>query len=134
VCVCVCVSMCECVCACASVYAVMCVLRLQPVPYLLQVEVVTRMAMQVFSNASTRERRAKGSVRSSVAAQRSRDDAGHTAGAPKLGRWGMCGLQMARVGQNRIYTPYMTVYLVISLPKLLYVNRIYIVLANPTDG
>jgi len=39
---------------------------------------------------------------------------------------------MIRVGQNRIYTPYMTVYLVISLPKIPYVNRIYMVLANPT--
>jgi len=38
-----------------------------------------------------------------------------------------------RVGQHRIYTPYMTVYLVISLPKLPYIHRIYIymVLANP---
>ena len=39
---------------------------------------------------------------------------------------------MTRVGQNRIYTPYMTVYLVISLPKLPYIHRIYMVLANPT--
>ena len=31
-----------------------------------------------------------------------------------------------RVGQNRIYTPYMTVYLVISLPKIPYIHRIYI--------
>jgi len=38
---------------------------------------------------------------------------------------------MCRVGQNRIYTPYMTAYLVISLPKILYVNCIYMVLANP---
>jgi hypothetical protein len=29
-------------------------------------------------------------------------------------------LLLFRVGQNRIYTPYMTVYLVISLPKLPY--------------
>jgi len=36
------------------------------------------------------------------------------------------------VGQNRIYTPYMTVYLMISLPKIPYIHRIYIVLANPT--
>ena len=36
-----------------------------------------------------------------------------------------------RVGQNRIYTPYMTVYLVISLPKLSYIHRIHMVLANP---
>jgi hypothetical protein len=31
-----------------------------------------------------------------------------------------------------IYTPYMTVYLVISLPKIPYTHRIYMVLANPT--
>jgi len=36
-----------------------------------------------------------------------------------------------RVGQNRIYTPYMAVYLVISLPKVPYMHRIYMVLANP---
>jgi hypothetical protein len=30
------------------------------------------------------------------------------------------------VGQNRIYAPYMTVYLVISLPKIPYIHRIYI--------
>jgi len=35
-----------------------------------------------------------------------------------------------RVGQNRIYTPYMTVYLVISLPKIPYIHRIYMVLAR----
>jgi len=35
---------------------------------------------------------------------------------------------MCRVGQNRIYT----VYLVISKPKIPYVHRIYMVLANPT--
>jgi len=38
---------------------------------------------------------------------------------------------MSRVGQNRIYTSYMTVYLVLSLPKIPYINRIYTVLANP---
>jgi len=37
-----------------------------------------------------------------------------------------------RVGQNRIYTPYMAVYLVISLPKIPYINRIFMVLANPS--
>jgi len=31
-----------------------------------------------------------------------------------------------RVGQNHIDTPYMTVYLVISLPKVPYMHRIYI--------
>ena len=41
-------------------------------------------------------------------------------------------LYINRVGQNRIHTPYMTVYLVISLPKILYIHRIYMVLANPT--
>ena len=38
---------------------------------------------------------------------------------------------ISRVGQNRIYTPYMTEYLVISLPKIPYIDRIYMVLANP---
>jgi hypothetical protein len=35
-------------------------------------------------------------------------------------------LQVCRVGQNRIYTPYMTVYLVDSLQKIPYMHRIYI--------
>jgi hypothetical protein len=41
--------------------------------------------------------------------------------------WRVC-----RVGQNCIYTPYMTVYLVIFLPKIPYTHRIYMALANPT--
>ena len=41
-------------------------------------------------------------------------------------------LHMYRVHQNRIYAPYMTVYVVISLPKMPYIRRIYMVLANPT--
>ena len=41
---------------------------------------------------------------------------------------------MLRVGQNRIYAPYMTVYLVISLPKIPYIHRIYMVLANPSNA
>ena len=40
------------------------------------------------------------------------------------------GEDICRGGQNRIYIPYMTVYLVISLPKIPYINRIYMVLAN----
>ena len=36
-----------------------------------------------------------------------------------------------RFGQSRIYSPYMTIYLVISLPNKPYVHRIYMVLANP---
>jgi hypothetical protein len=42
------------------------------------------------------------------------------------------GCVICRVGQNRIYTPYMTVYMVNSLPKLPYTHRIYMVLANPS--
>ena len=38
-----------------------------------------------------------------------------------------------RVGQNRIYTPYMTVYLMKSLQKILYIHRIYMVLASPRN-
>ena len=37
---------------------------------------------------------------------------------------------MCRVGRNCIYTPYMTAYLVISLPKIPFIHRIYMVLAN----
>jgi hypothetical protein len=40
-------------------------------------------------------------------------------------------IYMPRVGQNRICAPYLTVYLVISLPKVPYIHRIYMVLANP---
>ena len=36
--------------------------------------------------------------------------------------------ETCRVSQNRIYTPYMTVYLVISLPKIPYMHRIYMYL------
>ena len=43
-------------------------------------------------------------------------------------------LKITRVGQNRIYTPCMTVYLVISLPKIPYLSRIYMVLANPKNN
>jgi hypothetical protein len=43
-----------------------------------------------------------------------------------LARLGACWLAMCRVGQNRTCTPYMTVYLVISLPKIPYIHRIYI--------
>jgi len=38
---------------------------------------------------------------------------------------------LCRVGQNHINSPYMTVYLVISLPKIPYIHRKYMVLANP---
>ena len=39
--------------------------------------------------------------------------------------------KICRVGQNRKYTLYMTVYLVDSLQKIPYMHRIYMVLANP---
>jgi len=41
---------------------------------------------------------------------------------------------VAQVGQDRIFTPYMTVHLAIPLPKILYIHRIYMVLAKPTCG
>jgi hypothetical protein len=40
-------------------------------------------------------------------------------------------VDICRVGQDRVYTPYVTVYLVIFLPKIPYTHRIYMVLANP---
>ena len=42
----------------------------------------------------------------------------------------MC-VKYVGVGQNRIYTPYITVYLLNILPKTPYIQRIYVVLANP---
>ena len=39
---------------------------------------------------------------------------------------------ICRVGQNRIYTLHMTVYLMKSLQKIPCIHRIYVVLANPT--
>ena len=39
---------------------------------------------------------------------------------------GMTVNVIVRVGQNRIYTPYMTVCMVISLLKIPYVHRIYV--------
>ena len=38
----------------------------------------------------------------------------------------MVGSSPSRVGQNRVYTPFMTVYLVIPLPKIPYIHRMYI--------
>jgi len=38
---------------------------------------------------------------------------------------------VCRVGQNRTYAPYMTIYLVIFQPKLPYIHCIYMVLGNP---
>ena len=40
---------------------------------------------------------------------------------------------MSTVGQNRVYTLYMTVNMVLSLPKIPYTHRIYMVLANPIN-
>ena len=36
------------------------------------------------------------------------------------------GVYIRRFGQYCMYTPYMTVYLVISLPKIPYIHRIYV--------
>jgi len=38
---------------------------------------------------------------------------------------------MYRVGKNYVYIHRMTVYLMISLPKIPCIHRIYMVLANP---
>jgi len=40
---------------------------------------------------------------------------------------------LSKEGQKRTYTPFLTVYLVISLPKLPFIHRIYMVLANPNS-
>jgi len=41
--------------------------------------------------------------------------------------------EMTRVGQNRICTLFMTVHMVASLPKMLYIHCIYMVLVNPRN-
>jgi hypothetical protein len=40
---------------------------------------------------------------------------------------------MTRVGQDRIYKPNMTAYLVISLPKIPYIQSVCVALANLSD-
>ena len=47
---------------------------------------------------------------------------------------GMGSQGTGRVGQDRIYAPYMTIYLVVSLPKIPCIYRICMVLANPRYG
>jgi hypothetical protein len=42
--------------------------------------------------------------------------------------------EIIRVGQNRIYTPYMTVHLVISLSKVPCIHHIFMVLDNPRNN
>ena len=42
-------------------------------------------------------------------------------------------IKINKVGQNRIYTLYMAVSMVISLPKIPYIHRMYMVLANPIN-
>ena len=49
-------------------------------------------------------------------------------------KWIRAAEQIAKVGQNRTYALYITVYLAISLPKIPYVHRVYMVLANPTSS
>jgi len=44
------------------------------------------------------------------------------------------GAPTCRVGQNRMYALYMTVCLMISLPKTPYIHRKHMVLANPTKA
>ena len=43
----------------------------------------------------------------------------------------LVGRTIFRVGHHRMYTPYMTVDLVISLPELPYIHRMYMVMVNP---
>jgi len=49
-----------------------------------------------------------------------------------LSVWYDQNCNMMRVGQNRMHKPYMTVYLVVSLPRIPYIHRYYMVLANAT--
>jgi len=40
---------------------------------------------------------------------------------------------MSRIGHIHIYTTYKSVDLVISLPRIPYMHRVYMVLTNPSD-
>ena len=156
VCACVCVCLCACVCVCFSVCLCVCLLVwmfvasvclfvyawVQCVLVLLHIFAQVGVSMQcAFHNACTVIE---------LVCETSNHLANYMCGRQQLYVWPatiicvacnnyMCGLQhvrylcpVGRVGQNRIYTPYMIVYLVISLPKkpcicIRYiVNHIYI--------
>jgi hypothetical protein len=52
----------------------------------------------------------------------------------EYGRAQACAIRlMYRVGLDRIHTPYMTAFLVTSLPKTPYIHRLYMVLENPIN-
>ena len=51
----------------------------------------------------------------------------------KVDEFQCCIKVTSRVGQNRISAPYMTVCMVVSLLKVPYVHRIYMVLAIPIN-
>jgi hypothetical protein len=69
--------------------------------------------------------------------RRSNSEAALHYAIPPSTQCSMCGRccrikPINRVGHNRIHTPYMTVLLVVSLPKIPYIHHIYMDLANPT--
>ena len=106
-CVCVCVRVCVYVCVCVCV----CVVRLLSISW-------SRLfrcthGMQCIQSATDEQR-----CNSQTKEQQTN----------KVHAW--YAVHTSRVGQNRVYTPYMAVYLVTPLPKLTNVHRIYMFLLS----
>jgi hypothetical protein len=111
-CECVCVCLCVCACACACERVCVCRPVARKIPFILT-RTLWRFCLLFNIASSTKEK---------LCWQVSHSHTSHCRGT----------CPVPRVGQNRIYTPYMTVYLVIFLPKIPYIHRICRVLANPT--
>ena len=124
-CVCVCVRACVYVCVCACVFVCMCVCVCVCVHHIVRWPQSTHLWLNSFPTPKHTSvvqfiSNTQAHICGSIYCQQQ--------GTPRgLART----VHIQRVGQNRIYTPYMTVYLVISLPKIPYIHRIYMVLANP---
>ena len=123
VCVCVCVYLCACVCCGSSHNAALCQLKLCTLSALLQPQrvcvCVCDTTFQACSESVWPIR--SNSVLEQILSSKWGKVYSSMSDRPKIQRVS----HMARVGQNRIYTPCMTVTLVISLPKTPYLHRIY---------
>ena len=127
VCVSVCVSVCVCLCVCLCVSDCVCICNHARVYVCLYIYICLSGCMCVYVCVREKYLWYKAITLCSMMV------VAFTHGSPDttfaLDGRGVCSRN--RVGQNRIYAPYMTVYLVISLPKIPYIHRKYMVLANP---
>jgi len=141
VCVCMCVCMCVCVCACVHMYVCMCTPEKVYVCVCMCVHVCTHVCMQLCVHVCVHVHMCTAtSTIFNILYFCTCQQHQHMAYKNNCVYIGVLYCQPSRdnngiskVGQNRIYTPYMTVYTVISLPKIPYIHRMYMVLANPRD-